>query len=246
MTRGGILIALAMCMPVVPARAGDLEEALRSAGAAFEGVSFSKARSLALPGADIVAKDGSHRGGDHRGGGRDHGRDHYRDRDPYRDYYRDRYRDRYTPPPTYEPPSSGGGCFIAGSMVMTPSGQKPIESLRPGDAVYSYDEKAGKVVESKVTAVHAHARQPYGTLTLGDGTRIGVTPNHRFHSGGSWEAIGKLKPGSPLTGMDSSSSVQGYEGPKEGSVADVYNLTVEGLHNYFVNGVLVHNVNIAF
>ena len=55
----------------------------------------------------------------------------------------------------YEMGEGGGGCFPAGVMISTPTGDRPIESLRVGDEVLSYDYD-GKLCASRVTAVHHH------------------------------------------------------------------------------------------
>src|SRR5206468_10478354 len=46
----------------------------------------------------------------------------------------------------------GGGCFTAGTPVMTPAGPRPIESIRPGDVVYSVDEATRQLVPERVFA----------------------------------------------------------------------------------------------
>ncbi|MGV2827492.1 Hint domain-containing protein [Myxosarcina sp. GI1(2024)] len=40
--------------------------------------------------------------------------------------------------PAYSRGGGGGGCFSAGTLILTPEGDKPIEQLRSGDRVISY------------------------------------------------------------------------------------------------------------
>ena len=74
-------------------------------------------------------------------------------------------------------------CFAAGSLITTPMGQRPVETLRPGDLVLTRDNGAQAVrwvgtTLRKVTAkdapitLHAGAIGPHETLT--------VSPNHRI------------------------------------------------------------------
>ena len=49
----------------------------------------------------------------------------------------------------------GNGCFASGTMVSTPSGRRPIETLSVGDSVLAFDQR-GKIVQSAIAAVHRH------------------------------------------------------------------------------------------
>ena len=50
----------------------------------------------------------------------------------------------------------GGDCFVAGTMVGTPSGLRRIETLKSGDPVFCFNHLQGKVVKSRV--IHTKAR----------------------------------------------------------------------------------------
>src|SRR5581483_8365731 len=58
------------------------------------------------------------------------------------------------PAPAPAPPAPVGGgsgaCFIAGTMVSTPDGDRPIDELRPGDTVLTWDFARSRVVEAAV------------------------------------------------------------------------------------------------
>ena len=141
----------------------------------------------------------------------------------------------------------GKGCFTAGTLVSTPQGNIPIEKLALGDTVYAYDEESGETVESVVEKVFVHPNKWYGEAVLDDGSRLEVTPVHRFYSPatGQWIAIGQLKVGDvvyeglggdahlvPIKALD-------FDHMKKSTV---YNLEITKYHNYYVEGVLVHNV----
>lgn len=74
-------------------------------------------------------------------------------------------------------------CQPAGTMVRTPNGEKPIESLKDGDRVVSYDKYSGVLKGLRNGLPIQVASRPYrGTLY---GVRIGdkqtwATDNHRF------------------------------------------------------------------
>lgn len=69
-------------------------------------------------------------------------------------------------------------CAIAGTMIATPKGSQPIESIKIGDVVFS-----GKNESNRVDQVHV---RPYeGELIcihLEDGTTLELTPNHKVHT----------------------------------------------------------------
>jgi hypothetical protein len=54
----------------------------------------------------------------------------------------------------------GGGCFEAGTPVLTPAGSKPIEQLKPGDAVFSV--VANQLCPARVSSCQ-QAEHPFET-----------------------------------------------------------------------------------
>lgn len=65
-------------------------------------------------------------------------------------------------------------CFVAGTMVDTPSGQRPIESLRAGETVTT---PAGP---RALEAVYRHRTARLVEIETADGRRVLSTPNHKF------------------------------------------------------------------
>jgi hypothetical protein len=137
-------------------------------------------------------------------------------------------------------------CFVAGTPVSTPNGEVPIETVRVGGTVLSLDVDTGQVVERLVTAVHVHESARVGTLTLTEGV-LGLTDNHPVYDAARDEYV----PAGQLAADARLLSLQGVDVQTVGSSGfkalelmgpvPVYNLTVEGKHNYFASGVLVHN-----
>ena len=150
-----------------------------------------------------------------------------------------------------------GGCFPAGSQVSTPIGNKPIESLLVGDQVFGFDVNTGvKTVASVVkTFRHSweevHERSPLLILTHTKGVCF-ITANHwvyhrnnRDGEYANFDRAGMLVVGDILTLEDGSESV--IKKIEPGPEYDfVYNLTVEGVHTYFADGIRVHNRNGSF
>lgn len=138
-------------------------------------------------------------------------------------------------------------CFLAGTPVLTPDGEKPIEQLKPGDVVLSRDEASVEgPVESKLVEELFVREGVVLDLTV-CGQVIHTTPEHPFYvQARGWTAAGDLQAGDLLATRD------GRWLPLEaahntGRVETVYNLRIADWHTYFVGsgewgfGVWVHN-----
>ncbi|HAS44891.1 MAG TPA: hypothetical protein DCS93_30705 [Microscillaceae bacterium] len=135
------------------------------------------------------------------------------------------------------------GCFVKGTLVKTPQGDKPIEAIKPGDQVWAYDKTTGKNVLSKVARNFALVRE--ATYTLHFGTeKIITTSDHPFYNGKKWVKASKLQVGSTVQLINGQLTKVTTIEFKKGDV-QVYNFEVAGLHNYYVGriGLLVHNCN---
>ncbi len=150
--------------------------------------------------------------------------------------------------------AGGGGCLSAGTLVDTPSGGKAIEDLIVGDAVYGYLASTGERVTSIVTATMKHdweevkERSPLLIITHQKGV-LRVTANHwiyrkndRQGEYANFDRAGTLKVGDIFTMEDGEESeiLKIEDGPEYDFV---YDITVEGVHTYFANGVMVHNTD---
>jgi hypothetical protein len=131
-----------------------------------------------------------------------------------------------------------GLCFVRGTPVTLSDGTtKPIEQVQVGDEVRSYDTDRGEFVAGVVVKIITSDVIEYLSI---DG--ILVTSEHPFWivDRGEWVKAGELKRGDILLRDNG-----GFQIVKNifhiRSGVEVFNMTVEGVHNYFAGGVLVHN-----
>jgi len=140
-----------------------------------------------------------------------------------------------------------GQCFVAGTLVATPSGDRPIESLRAGEIVLTRND-LDDVVEARPIARTFVRLAPslvdVHVVTLDD-TRESVrsTPEHLYFTRDrGWLGAGDLVAGEAL--MDRAGrEVQVTKVVPIAQEAIVYNLEVDADHTYFVgrSAVWVHN-----
>ena len=133
------------------------------------------------------------------------------------------------------------GCFLPGTLVLTDSGYKRIELIRPGDIVLAYNDTTHTYGRKKVIRIFEHIRDTAYQLRIGE-DMINTTSDHPFFVGGRWLRVKNLRAGD---------SVQTYSGAKlviasirlvVGRVT-VHNFEVADYHTYYVSHsrVLVHN-----
>jgi Protein of unknown function (DUF1557). len=133
-------------------------------------------------------------------------------------------------------------CFLAGNQILTKEGLKPIEKIVVGDCVYSYNLEKNVVELSKVAkSFERHTLEIYEVIT--DNQKILVTAEHPFYvEEKGWVQVKNLQTGFVLKTKDNTKehivSVTLKETPET-----VYNIEIEGNHNYFVtnSNILVHN-----
>jgi DNA repair protein RadD len=87
-------------------------------------------------------------------------------------------------------------CFVAGTMVATPLGGRPIESIAPGDLVVN------AIGVGLVTATTAKTSMEIIEVEFDDGTRIKCTENHPFLTASGWIEAGSLGRGQSVVGIE--------------------------------------------
>ena len=128
------------------------------------------------------------------------------------------------------------GCFVGGTQIQMHEGVKSIEDVEIGDIVKSFDVGTSSVIDSKVTKTYVHTDRYYMIL---NGT-IKTTSIHPFYTDGKWVEAGDLSVGHKILHVDGlEHTIETIELSDES--VTVYNLEVDGTHNYFAEGYLVHN-----
>ena len=141
----------------------------------------------------------------------------------------------------------GAPCFIAGTLVETEEGLRPIEEVEVGDFVLSRDEETGEIDLREVVRVFVTPDTPILELELenedGEIEEIGTTAEHPFWvKEKGWVFAGKL-----LAGNEIFTSNGGWLRVNAGTWLSerqtVYNFEVYEFHTYFVgtSGAWVHN-----
>jgi len=140
---------------------------------------------------------------------------------------------------------SEDSCFAARTLVDTPAGAVPIEALQKGDLVWSYDLESERRVASPILRTFVHRNALVRELRLASGRALRVTNEHPFYV----PECGRYAPASALSagvelrtfhaGSVGETSVLSF--PERADRTTVYNIEVAGFHNYFAEGVLVHN-----
>jgi hypothetical protein len=137
-------------------------------------------------------------------------------------------------------------CFVAGTKVQTPEGEKNIEDVKVGDEVFAADPENGEEQALQVQEVlqtFVRTADAVVDINLETGEVITATPEHPFWTmGGGWVAAGQLVRGSPLQTTDGR-ILQVVGTTRRAGEFKVYNFEVAIAHTYFVgkSGVLVHN-----
>lgn len=132
--------------------------------------------------------------------------------------------------------------FVAGTLIHTKSGLVPIEDIKIGDEVLSFNELTGESEYKKVVHLIKNEKtDDYASLSFGDEGLLESTSNHPFYIGGEWVEVSELSNGLILKGVSSAPEITSIE--YQYKTQKVYNFTVEGNANYYVGeeGVLVHN-----
>lgn len=135
-------------------------------------------------------------------------------------------------------------CFPAGTMISTPTGEVPIEQIKPGDSVVSFQPLNGKFSAKTVTATMQRQSSWLVNLTASSGVKLACTPNHPILTENGWVPAGELaniyKVRVDAPGM-MWAKVYGVSRIGPSSPFMVYNLEVATTHTYIANGVVVHN-----
>jgi hypothetical protein len=145
-----------------------------------------------------------------------------------------------------EEASARGFCFVAGTLVQTPHGAVPIETLEPGHSVLAQPE--GQAVASRfvLDTNHGWTRSLLHIEVAGGALALSATPTHpMFVVGKGWTGADQLVVGDELVTIDGTGAlVTAVRHERLSTAVATFNLHVEEAHSYFVGddlSVLVHN-----
>ena len=159
-------------------------------------------------------------------------------------------------------------CFSSNvDITMSDGSVKKINEIEVGDMVQGWDgentvEVSGKVIATDhrhTVGSHAEACKSLGDepslYTIND-TKVEFTPEHPFLTKEGWKSlvpdpnqepykteqeVKVLKEGDEININGTWTLVESISKVRSDSEEKVYNITVEGIHSYLANGIVVHN-----
>ena len=122
----------------------------------------------------------------------------------------------------------------------------PIQDLKVGDTVHSFDESIGRTTIGTVEKIFVFEGRTIGTMGLSSGQRFELTPEHPFYlpREKTWVEAKDLAIGSVLlAGLDESAKEVTVTSIKPDVLRTetVYNISVGPHPTFYVDDVLVHN-----
>ena len=134
-------------------------------------------------------------------------------------------------------------CVVRGSLIATPTGEVPVESLQLGELVLGQNDD-GALVSATVTAAQSASAREYLSIQVQGLSRpLTVTDVHRVATRRGWRPAKRLRLNDEVrttAGFRAITRIEHREGPVE-----VFDLGVTPTRNFVVDGVLVHNKSIA-
>lgn len=133
------------------------------------------------------------------------------------------------------------GCFPASTLVLTPTGPRPILEISAGEMVVSLDPQTGERFHRRVVRRKDYMKaQLWEIVTDGRSTPITTTRHHLFLTQRGWVQARRLRSGDELQ-TASSLHAKVVDVWKTEVLAPVHNLITEGEHTFIADGCIVHN-----
>ncbi len=138
------------------------------------------------------------------------------------------------------------GCITGDSLVYLPDTGicKPIAELvgQTGFRVLALNTETWQLEPREVTNAFATGRKPVYRLTTRLGRTMRATANHKFLTMSGWKRLDEVSKSMHLALVARSDvywdQIETIEAEDE---EEVYDLTVEGLHNFVADNIIVHN-----
>ena len=140
-------------------------------------------------------------------------------------------------------------CVLPGTQILTSlnGNTRCVEDLQEGDSIITHD--GNSLIEGVVSKTVTISHNEYIKLTLDNGVELGISYDHAIDTPSGWKAykpqwsevpheVTQLVVGDVVNTVTGSTTIINIEEIHE--TRTMYNLGVKGYHNYFANGVLVH------
>ena len=125
-------------------------------------------------------------------------------------------------------------CVTGEVRILTPDGEQCIRDLKAGDMVLSYAQD-GSLIERRILKVKCTGIKPVWRLHTSGGKVLTCTANHPLLTSCGYQQAECAQDVLTIDGLEWILSAN------QESSQTVYNLTVEGEHNYIANGLITHN-----
>jgi hypothetical protein len=140
-------------------------------------------------------------------------------------------------------PSMMSSCIAEGTLVDTPSGLRRIETLVPGDEVWTRGPR-GESEIGKVAATQHHTVFRCLEFKFSDRSTLAITGEHPVMTDSGWKRADSLSIGDDVQTRNGKAQVNNIS--KMNGVLRVYDLTIDGNANFIAGGVVVHNKTRAY
>ena len=136
----------------------------------------------------------------------------------------------------FSPGDLGAACFVAGTPITMADGTtRPIERVKVGDLVLSYDVEGRRTLAARVERTFIHDSSLPIVVING---ALRATANHPMYANGRWVPSGALEPHDVLLGARDAERIPITSLALEPPAARVYNLDVAGGRGFFTAGLL--------
>lgn len=137
--------------------------------------------------------------------------------------------------------SVSNGCFPNGQISLANNKTKDISNIKVGDYVLTLNEKTKLIEKKKVLALEKVILNSSDSIMIIN-ENLNVTPNHYILINNNWTLAMNVKIGDFYTDEKGYlNKVKSIRFMQLKEITPVYSFLVEDNHNYFVNGMLVHN-----
>lgn len=141
-------------------------------------------------------------------------------------------------------------CITGDAEIAVPGGTKKLVDVSIGSQVMCYGGE--KVVSRRVTNRWAKGPRKVLHLRTEQGRQLRCTANHLIYTAQGWKDAGSLQPGDQILSLAGAAADRTYPNVcgtsfdrlivvEELGVEEVFDIEVEDCHNFFANGLLVHN-----